>query len=91
MPTLRRVPSTTSVISSPDDDEEWPRARSVEHEETFLNRKLLVLKSGAKDLLDERHRKLMHRSAARKWRDMEPTFLFPDGARELLNKMKSHC
>ena len=43
------------VISSPDDDEEWPQEPSVEHEKMFLNGKLPVLESPAKDLLDECH------------------------------------
>ena len=53
------------VISSPDDDEEWPQKLSVEHEKMFLNEKLLVPESRAKDLLDEWHPELMHPSAAR--------------------------
>ena len=40
------------VISSPDDDEEWPQGLSVEHEKMFLNGKLLLPESRAKDLLD---------------------------------------
>ena len=79
------------VISSPDDDKEWPQGLSVEHEKMFLNGKLLVPESRAKDLLDEWHQELMHPSAAREWKDMEPRFLFPHGARELLNKVQSHC
>ena len=79
------------MISSPDDDEEWPQRPSVEHEKMFLNGKLLVPESRAKGLLDEWHQELMHPSAARQWKDMEPRFLFPHGARELLNKVKSHC
>ena len=79
------------VISSPDDDEEWPQGLSVEHEKMFLNGKLLVPESRAKDLLDEWHQEFMHPSAARQRKDMEPRFLFPHGARELLNKVKSHC
>ena len=79
------------VISSPDGDEEWSRGLSVEHEEMFFNGKLLVPQSCAKDLLEEWHQELMHRSAARQCKDMEPSFLFPDGARKLLNKVKSLC
>ena len=57
----------------------------------FLNGKLLVPESCAKDLLTEWHQELMHPSAAGQWKDMEPRFPFPHGARELLNKVKSHC
>ena len=79
------------VISSPNDDEEWPQKLSVEHEKMFLNGKLLVPESRAKDLLDECHQELMHPSAAREWKDMEARFLFPHRAWDLLNKMKSPC
>ena len=79
------------VISSPNDDEEWPQGLSVEHEKMLLNGKLLVPESRAKDLLDEWHQELMHPSAARQWKDMEPRILFPHGARELLNKVTDHC
>ena len=55
-----------NVFSSPDDDVEWPRGLSVEHEKKFLNGKLLVPETRAKDLLDEWHQELMHPSAARR-------------------------
>ena len=79
------------VISSPEDDEEWPRGLSIEYDKMFWNGKPLVPESRAKDILHEWHQELMHPSAARQWEDMEPRILFPDGAGELLNKVKSPC
>ena len=78
------------VNFSRDDHEEWPQGLSVKREKMFLNGKLLVPESRAKDLLDVWHHKLIHPSGVRQWKDMETRFLFPDRARELLNKVKSH-
>ena len=57
----------------------------------FFNGKVLVPESRAKGLLEEWHQELMHSSAARQWKDMEPRFLLPDREREFQNKVKSHC
>ena len=64
------------MICSPEDDEEWPRGLSFEHEKMLLNGKQLILESPAKALLDKWHQKLMHPSAAEQRKDMETRYVF---------------
>ena len=58
-------PASLQGDVQPDQDKEWPRGRSVEHEKIFLSGRLLVPESRAKGLLDEWHRELMQPSAVR--------------------------